>query len=184
MSKSKVVIRKYGDRRLYDTGSSSYVKLADIARMIRAGTEVEVLEARSGQDITRAVLTQIVIEDARDEQGGLPVPFLRDLVMASDRATHDFLSRFLSQAMDVYRKSQGALHSGISEARQAVSSPLDFVRHLLSGEAPGGNGETSDMEQLRRRIEQLEARLAETAAAPPRAAARKRTPGRKRRSQS
>jgi polyhydroxyalkanoate synthesis repressor PhaR len=157
----KVVIRKYGDRRLYDSSASRYVKLEDIARMIREGIDVEVRDARTGQDLTRVVLTQIVMEDARDRDGGLPMQFLRQLVVASDRATREFLSWYLNGTMDLYKKAQETFHSGIAEARSAVSTPLDFVRDLL---APPSR-EAAEIERLRRRVEELEARLAELAPA-------------------
>jgi polyhydroxyalkanoate synthesis repressor PhaR len=173
------VIRKYGDRRLYDTAASRYVKLEDIARMIREGVEVEVVDARTGKDLTRVVLTEIVMEDARDRDTGLPMHFLRQLVVASDRATHEFLSWYLNGTLDIYKKAQEALHSRISEARQVVSSPLDFVRHVL-GQAPPAAGE-NELEQLRRRVAELEARLAQTAepapARPPRKRARRKASG-------
>ena len=149
MNKPKVEIRKYSDRRLYDTSASRYVKLEDIARMIREGAEVEVRDARTAEDITRVILTQIVMEDARGgEAGGLPISFLRQLVIASDRA----------------------IHSGLTEARRAVSSPLEYVRQLVTKD------EAAEVERLRQRVEELEARLAEMNA-PPR---RSRTPAKRR----
>jgi polyhydroxyalkanoate synthesis repressor PhaR len=154
--KAKAIIKKYGNRRLYDTSASRYVNLEDIASMIREGTEVQVLDARSGKDLTRVVLTQIIVEDARDRETALPLPFLRQLVMASDRATHEFLSWYLNTTLDVYQKAQERFRSGLSEAREAVSSPLDFVRNLL-----GGTRESGEVEELRRRLAELEARLAE-----------------------
>ena len=143
---AKVVIKKYTDRRLYDTAASRYVKLDDIARMIRDGAEVEVRDAGTGKDITSVILTQIVMEEARGGEGGLPLQLLRQLVMASDRATREFQSR-------------------LSDAKQVVTSPIEFVRNLL--------GRDDEVEQLRRRVEELEGRLAEFTAA-------KRKPRRKR----
>ncbi len=163
MNRNKAVIKKYSDRRLYDTGAKCYVKLEDIARMIRQGVDVEVLDAGTGRDLTRVILTQIVMEEARDRDTGLPMQFLRQLVMASDRATHEFLSWYLNGTLELYKKAQQKFSSGLSEARQAISSPLDFVRHLLPSDA-------AEIELLRRRVEELEARLARP---------RKRRPARK-----
>jgi polyhydroxyalkanoate synthesis repressor PhaR len=174
MEKSKTVIKKYSDRRLYDSGASRYVKLEDIARMIRSGAEVEVVDARTGKDLTRVVLTEIVMEDARERETGLPMHFLRQLVMASDRATHEFLSWYLNGTLDIYRKAQETLHTRFSEAKQAVSSPLEFVRTVLAGQPLPGGGDGGELEQLRRRVAELEARLAEAGAARPKRPARKR----------
>jgi polyhydroxyalkanoate synthesis repressor PhaR len=166
VGKRDVTIRKYSDRRLYDTGASRYVTLEDIARMIREGDEVQVLDSKSGKDITRLILTQIVVEDARGRESGLPMQLLRQLVVASDHATHEFLSWYINGTLELYKKAQESVHSGLSGARRVVTNPLEFVRNLMSehGTPP------AEVEALRRRVEELEARLAayNAAAAPSR----------------
>src|SRR5215470_12952314 len=92
MSKPTVVIKKYSDRRLYNASASRYVKLDDIARMIREGIDVQVQDARTGKDLNYMTLAQIVVEDARERETALPLQLLQQLVRASDKATHDFLS--------------------------------------------------------------------------------------------
>lgn len=176
--RNKTVIKKYSDRRLYDSGAKCYVKLEDIARMIRSGVDVQVLDASTGQDLTRVILTQIVMEEARDVDAGLPMQLLRQLVLASDRATHDFLTWYLNGTLDLYKKAQNKFHSGLSEARQAISSPLEFVRHLLPSATDAPAEDAAEVELLRRRVEELEARLAKPRK-PSRAA--KRRPAAKRR---
>ncbi len=152
MAKPKVAIKKYGDRRLYDTLAKRYVKLDDIARMVREGQELEVRDARSGKDLTCAVLTQIVMEDAREGQTILPLQLLQQIVMASDRATREFLTSYLHGTLELYGKAREAFESGLSGARQAVTNPVEFVRSLV--------GKDAEIAQLRRRVEELEARLA------------------------
>ena len=166
MSKHSVVIKKYGDRRLYDSSASRYVKLDDIAKMIRDGIDVQVQDARNGKDLTSMILTQIVMENARDRETALPLGLLRQLVTASDKATHDFLSWYLNNTMDLYQKAQQAaatgsekLRTGISEVKSAASNPLEFVRGLISLPTQ----DSGEMEKLRQRIEELEARLAQSA---------------------
>lgn len=163
--KPKTVIRKYSDRRLYDASASRYVKLGDIAQMVRNGIEVEVLDTR-GKDVTRVVLTQIVVEDARDRETGLPMQLLKQLVMASDHATHEFLAWYLENTLDLYKKAQEAIHSRLSEAMRAVTSPLEYARRLLGGAGPFGR-EEPEVEQLRRQVEELKAQLAQLKAAAP-----------------
>ncbi len=138
---SQIVIRKYGDRRLYDTSGKRYVKLEDIKRMVREGAEVEVIDARTGRDLTRVVLTQIIVEDSREKESGPPLQLLRQMVMASDRATHEFLASYLTGALDLFK-----------EAKSAMTSPLDYVRRMVAG--------SEEVEELRRRVQELEARLA------------------------
>lgn len=172
---AKATIRKYGDRRLYDATASRYVKLEDIARMVREGVEVEVLDARTGKDLTRVVLTQIIVEDAKDRETGPPLTLLRQLIMASDKATHEFLSSYLSGAMEMYQKAQHSLESGISSARSAVVSPLDFVRRVVAGPVPAP-AEEQEVEELRRRVEELESRLTAMSKRPRRATAKRKKP--------
>ena len=169
MNNPGVVIKKYSDRRLYDSTARKYVKLDDIAQMIRNGVEVKVVDGRTGKDLTYRILTQIVVEDARDRESALPVQLLRHLVRATDRATHDFLSWYLNSTLDLYEKAQEAARTRISEAKSAVSNPLDFVRNLLAGHAWPSAQDASEVEKLRRRVEELEARLAAADHAPPRA---------------
>ena len=79
--KHPVTIKKYANRRLYDTGSSSYVTLEDLAAMVKRGDDFVVCDAKSGEDITRSVLTQIIFEqEAKEGQSLLPVSFLRQLI--------------------------------------------------------------------------------------------------------
>lgn len=168
MSKPNAIIKKYSDRRLYDTSASRYVKLEDIARMIRDGIDVQVVDARTGKDLTYMILTQIVVEDARDRESALPLQLLRQLVLASDRATHDFLSWYLNSTFDLYQKAQQAaaagsekLRTGLSEAKSVVASPLEFVRNLLAGRPWPPAQEVSEVERLRRTIDELQTRLAQ-----------------------
>ena len=161
--KPKLVIKKYSDRRLYDSGASRYVKLEEVARMVRDGIEVEVVDARSGKDLTSLILTQIILEDARERETPLPLQLLTQLVRASDRATHDFLSWYLHSTLDLYQKAQDTVRARLPEARAAAARPIEFVRNLLAEHparpAPPLAGLT-EVEQLRRRVEELEERLA------------------------
>ena len=162
-TKPTIIIKKYSDRRLYDSGASRYVKLEDIARMVRDGLEVKVVDARTGKDLTYLILTQIILEDARERETPLPLQLLTQLVRASDKATHDFLSWYLSSSFDLYQKAQDALRARLPEAKAAVARPIEFVRNLLA-EHPGPPltpvAGITEVEHLRRRVEELETRLA------------------------
>jgi polyhydroxyalkanoate synthesis repressor PhaR len=150
----KVVIRKYANRRLYNTSASRYVNLEDIAAMIRNGTQVQVLDAKTGQDLTRVTLTQIILEDARDEPAGLPLDLLRNLIMTSDYVRREFMK----SAFDAYSKLQDAVQSGFTSVRSAAMSPLEAVSDLVKGKAPE-SGDGPDVQELRRRVAELEARM-------------------------
>jgi polyhydroxyalkanoate synthesis repressor PhaR len=113
-----IVIKKYGNRRLYDTAASRYVNLDDIAAFVREGKAVQVVDAKTGQDLTRVTLTQVIMEDAKDKPTGLPLELLRQLVIASDEVRQEFLMWYLKSAFDTYQKVQDAVQS-----RLARSSP-------------------------------------------------------------
>ena len=160
MKNTEVLIRKYSDRRLYDTGASRYVKLEDIARMVREGIDVRVLDDRTGKDITHIILTQIIVEDAKDRQIALPLQLLTQLVRASDKASHDFLSWYLNSTLDLYKKAQETVSTRLSGAKSAVTNPLDFVRNLVSGSSgPPLATHDREVKELRQRVAELQARL-------------------------
>ena len=86
-----VVIKKYPNRRLYNTSAGKYVNLEELAGMIRQGIDLQVVDAKTGEDLTRVILTQIIVEDAKDRPTGLPLELLRQLIVASDRAGQEFI---------------------------------------------------------------------------------------------
>jgi polyhydroxyalkanoate synthesis repressor PhaR len=159
MKDREVLIRKYSDRRLYNTATSRYVKLKDIAQMVRDGVDVHVVDGRTGKDLTHIIMTQIIVEDAKARQTALPLQLLTQIVRASDKATHDFLTWYLNNTLDLYQKGRDTVKTGLSEAKEVVASPLDFVRNLLPGQAPPAS-EGGETEKLRRRIDELQALLA------------------------
>src|SRR6516164_6879972 len=160
MPSPQVLIRKYSDRRLYDTGASRYVKLRDIARMVREGGDVRVVDGRTGKDITSAIFTQIIVENAREREIALPLQLLTQLVRASDKASHDFLTWYLDNTLNLYKKAQETVHTRISTAKSAVTGPLDFVRNLLAGHSLQSQAavppESPQVEELRRQVEALQ----------------------------
>ena len=157
-----VVVRKYENRRLYDTSSSRYVNLPEIAQMVRDGAEVQVVDAKSGDDITRVILTQIIHEDARQNRAGMPLPFLREMVVASDRAFRDFVAWYTDAALAAQR--------GAKEVFPPLAHALPFLERTLETlkqkAAPGATGKSEtlpkaeDVESLKARITELEALLA------------------------
>ena len=155
MANRPVVIRKYGNRRLYDTSASRYVNLDDVAAMIRNGTDVKVVDASSREDLTRLTLTQIIVEDAKGGPSGLPLELLRQLIMASDHVRQEFMSWYLKSAFDSYQKVQSAVQSGLEQLGTAALSPLEMMKGFL----PGAPREDREVEQLRRRVAELEAQL-------------------------
>ncbi len=159
MKPDRVVIKKYGNRRLYDTSASRYINLDEIAALLRNGTEVQVVDARTGEDLTRMTLTQIIVENAKDEPGALPLELLRQLVVASDHAGREFINWYLKSAFDAYQKVQSALDGGLSEMQAAALSPVQTIRNFLQSKPAKESAEPDEIAELRRRLAELEARL-------------------------
>ncbi len=105
----KVTIKKYANRRLYDTRSSSYITLDRLAAMIREGRDFEVIDAKSGEDITHQVLTQIIVDEEARGTTMLPVNFLRQLIGMYGGKTQGMVPPFLEAAMDAFQKQQSAV---------------------------------------------------------------------------
>ncbi len=106
---SKVTIKKYANRRLYDTESSSYITLDRLAGMIREGRDFEVIDAKSGEDITHQVLTQIIVDEEARGSTLLPVNFLRQLIGMYGGQSQGTLPPFLESAMEAFQKNQSAV---------------------------------------------------------------------------
>lgn len=162
MAKPEIVlIKKYGNRRLYDTVGSRYVNLDDLAAHIRAGREVRVVDARTGHDLTRVILTQIITEDAKGKPTGLPLELLRQLIMASDEVRQEFLMWYLKSAFDTYQKLQDTVQNRLSEVQSAILSPVDMMKRFLGASQPSFQNaqEETEVESLRRRVAELEAKL-------------------------
>jgi len=163
MKPAPVLIKKYGNRRLYDSSNSQYVNLDDIAGFIREGRDVQVVDAKTGRDLTRVTLTQIITEDAKDKPTGLPLELLRQLVVASDEVRQEFVMWYLKSAFDTYQKVQDSVQSRLGEVQSAILSPVDMMKKFLGAPAPASEQPPPQAEPelnaLRRRVAELEARL-------------------------
>lgn len=157
-----VIVKKYGNRRLYDTTGSRYVNLDDIAALVREGKEVRVEDATTGKDLTRVTLTQIITEDAKERPTGLPLELLRELIVASDQARQEFIMWYLKSAFDTYQAVQSAVQQRIGNVQSALLSPVESVKRLLGASHPGPSEENEEMRALRLRVAELEARLKKT----------------------
>jgi len=161
MKPAPILIKKYGNRRLYDSSSSQYVNLDDIARFIREGKEVQVVDAKTGQDLTRVTLTQIITEDAKGKPTGLPLELLRQLIVASDEVRQEFVMWYLKSAFDTHQKMQEAVQSRLGEVQSAILSPVDVMKKFLGAAAPSPPRADAELEldALRKRVAELEARI-------------------------
>jgi polyhydroxyalkanoate synthesis repressor PhaR len=113
---SPVRIKKYANRRLYNTATSSYVTLDYLAQMVRNGTEFTVEDAKTGEDITRSVLTQIIVEEESKGQNMLPINFLRQLISLYGDNLQFLVPRYLEQSMESFSKNQDQMRSYMKDS--------------------------------------------------------------------
>ncbi len=112
----KVVIKKYANRRLYDTQRSSYVTLEDLSRMVKENREFVVVDAKTNEDLTRSVLTQIIIEEENKGENLLPLDFLRHLISMYGENMNNVLPQYLEQSMNTFIENQEQIQSYFANA--------------------------------------------------------------------
>ena len=114
--KPAVRIKKYANRRLYNTATSSYVTLDYLAQMVREGQDFTVEDAKTGEDITRSVLTQIIVEEEAKGQTMLPINFLRQLISLYGDNLQFLVPRYLEQSMEAFGRNQEQMRSYMKES--------------------------------------------------------------------
>jgi polyhydroxyalkanoate synthesis repressor PhaR len=160
-----LIIKKYENRRLYNTVTSQYINQEQVAQLVRDGHDVRVIDAATGEDITRLVLAQIVLDDAKLPNSVFPLDVLRQMIVASGKVTQENALRYMKAMMEMYQN-----------AYRAMPSPLEFMPNLW-GQGRGANGapqapaasagpppaqaaeQSSEVVELRRRVDELEAAL-------------------------
>lgn len=111
-----VVIKKYANRRLYNTATSAYVTLEDLARMVREGTDFVVYDAKTNDDLTRQILTQIIFEEESRGEALLPVQFLRQLIGFYGGQMQGVLPSYLEMSLDAFARQQEQMRGQFSKA--------------------------------------------------------------------
>lgn len=141
MPNASLLVKRYSNRRLYDTTDSRYITLHDLAERIRAGADVRVVDAKTNDDLTQATLTQIIIE-SRGAAKLLPVPLLIQLIRLGDAALAEFFGRYMTLALELYLQAKRGAQS-ISSYNPFASVPFDaasaFAR-MFMGAFPFGEG--------------------------------------------
>lgn len=130
----KVVIKKYANRRLYNTQSSSYVTLEHLADMVKTGVDFVVYDAKTNEDITRTVLTQIIFEEESQGQSLLPIQFLRQLISFYGNSMQAFLPSYLELSLASFTKQQEQMRSQFSAlgAKPGVAVYEEQIRQNMA----------------------------------------------------
>jgi polyhydroxyalkanoate synthesis repressor PhaR len=177
--KTPVTIKKYANRRLYNTATSSYVTLDDLAKMVKQGGEFVVYDAKTGEDITRSVLTQIIVEEEGKGANLLPISFLRQLIGLYGDQMQWLVPRYLEQAMAAFASQQEQMRKnlqnafgglfpfgGIEEMSKQNMALFEKTMKMFSP-FPSGSGEgkpsapkqETNIEELTQRLNALQSQL-------------------------
>ena len=183
-----VIIKKYANRRLYNTGTSTYVTLEDLASMVKAGEDFVVYDAKTGEDITRSVLAQIIFEQENKEgQNLLPIKFLRQLIRFYGDSMQMLVPRYLEVSLESLTREQEKFRQQMAQAfggtpfgaleeqarrnmemfERAFAMFAPFARRAgqagteadKSAQPAGGGGDGDEIDDLKRQMEEMQKRL-------------------------
>jgi len=182
--KEPVTIKKYANRRLYNTGTSTYVTLEDLAAMVKDGEDFVVFDAKTGEDITRSVLAQIIFEQENKEgQSLLPITFLRQLIRFYGDSMQMLVPRYLEQSMqsltsqqDKFREqmAQAFGNAGFGPMEEQVRRNMEMFEKAFAmfspfarpqqakpagADKPASSGGGNDMDELKRQLDEMQKRL-------------------------
>jgi polyhydroxyalkanoate synthesis repressor PhaR len=185
-TKTPIAIKKYANRRLYHTGSSEYVTLEDLARMVKAGEDFVVSDAKTGEDLTRSVLAQIIFEQENKGQNLLPITFMRQLIRLYGDSLQTLVPQYLDFSLESLMSNQQKLREHFTQAlgqtpfalleeqtRKNMAAFANALRMLspfgmAEGEAAQGtqDGKTDhkadrpdEIEEMRREMDRMRERL-------------------------
>jgi polyhydroxyalkanoate synthesis repressor PhaR len=176
MAAKSILIKKYENRRLYDATNSRYVNLEEVAAFVQRGYDVRVVDAATGEDITRVILTQIVADGAKTPDSSFPLDILRQMVIASGRAGQESALRYTKAMLDMYQNTYRAMAPTLNPFDFLQDAPGAGTRQPEPPGAAGSNGRESDeVNRLKERVAELEKLVSSLAPAPspPRRSVRK-----------
>ncbi len=193
-----VVVKKYANRRLYNTESSSYITLDTLAEMVRGGRDFVVYDAKSGEDITRGVLTQIIVEEENKGRALLPTSFLRQLIAFYGDSLQNLVPRYLEQAMTSFARQQQEMRKAMQqtmgnlfpfnmeemgrqmERAMTLFSPFyrppgtELPQDMRAAESQAAGRAQEEIEALRAEVASLRRQLADARAQKPKVAPKSR----------
>ena len=165
-----MLVKKYGNRRLYDTEASRYITLEDLTASIRGGAEAKVVDAKTGADLTQSTLTQIIME-GRGGEKILPAPLLHQLIRLGDDALADFLGRYVQAALELYLTAKKTTQSFmpfnplVALTQFANNTPFGGWNQpstqpfAVPPNAPRPSPPESDVQQMRKELDELKGML-------------------------
>ena len=162
-----VTIKKYANRRLYDTESSTYITLDRLAALFREGRDFQVVDAKSGDDITGTVLTQIIVEEESRGATLLPVNFLRQLIGLYGDSMQGMVPQYLEASLEAFQRNRSQMAEAMAGALAAnpfaemARRNMEMFAAAAGGGGGSAKGEASAEEEQKKELAELRAQLAE-----------------------
>jgi polyhydroxyalkanoate synthesis repressor PhaR len=132
----KVKLKKYANRRLYDTEKSEYVTLNQVADLIRQNRQVEIIDAKTNEDVTAFILTQIILEEAKNKNFLLPVPVLHLIIQYGDNVLGEFFEKYLQQMIQTYLAHKQAMDENYKKWLEMGLDFSNMAQKTMAGLTP------------------------------------------------
>jgi polyhydroxyalkanoate synthesis repressor PhaR len=161
-----VIIKKYANRRLYNTESSTYITLEHLAGMVRNKREFKVVDAKSGEDITHSVLTQIIMEEESRGTTMLPVNFLRQLIAMYGDSMQSMVPQYLEASLDAFQRNQSQIRDAMAGAfasgpfAEIARRNMEFFQAAATGKTMRNQPEAPPAAETKSELSELKAQLA------------------------
>ena len=131
----KIILKKYSNRRLYDTRNSRYVTLEDVTGLVKSGHQVEIIDAATKEDVTAFILTQVILEEARKKNILLPVPVLHLIIQHGDGALSDFFDKYFQKTIQNYLETKKAFDDQFSKWLEVGTDMSKLMPNMMEGPA-------------------------------------------------
>ncbi|HVE57675.1 MAG TPA: polyhydroxyalkanoate synthesis repressor PhaR [Pyrinomonadaceae bacterium] len=129
----KLIIKRYGNRRLYNTETRSYINYQDLAKIVRDGSDVQVIDSTTKEDVTKAVLIQVILEEEKNNQTVLPTEFLFQLLRTREDSVQDFFKNHLAASFNAYLKTKEEFDNRFRTMLEMATQAPQMWEKLIPG---------------------------------------------------
>jgi polyhydroxyalkanoate synthesis repressor PhaR len=132
-SPAQLVIKRYGNRRLYNTETQTYLNYSELTKLVREGQDIKVIDSISKDDVTKAVLIQLILEEEKDKKSVLPTPFLFQLLRSREESMQDFFTNHLSASFNAYLKTKEEFDNRFRSMLEMASAAPQMWEKIIPG---------------------------------------------------
>lgn len=132
-SPDTLIIKRYGNRRLYNTETQTYVNYQDLIKLVQDGQDIKVIDSTTKEDVTKAILIQLILEEEKEKNSILPTPFLFQLLRSREESVQDFFTNHLSASFDAYLKTKEEFNNRFRTMLEMASQAPQMWEKLIPG---------------------------------------------------